>query len=91
MPPKTDYSFVLQPKSKCRYNAGAYDPATQRPRFQYALSAPSEQYRDQIDVNQFLMGSPDSRLWVWDFHNKTTWPVFVKIFKDGELVRPEDS
>ena len=82
----TDYTFQLSPKGKTRYNAGPYDPETQLPRYQLEVSAP-QHVKHQVELKQFLMGSEGNRIWVWDVENKSTWPVFVTITKDGVLVQ----
>lgn len=83
---ETDYTFELPPGGKTRYNAGSYDPKTQTPRYAFAVSLPSH-VMHQFEFEQFLMGREDARLWVWDFRNKSTWPAFVSITKDGVLVK----
>ncbi len=81
-----DYTFQLSPGTKTRYNAGPYDQETCSPRYSLELSVP-EHARRQVDVQQYLMGNEGSRIWVWDINNKSTWPVFIIIKKDGVLVR----
>lgn len=82
-----NYTFELSPGRKSRYNAGPYDQDTGLPRYTIDVLAPDDVAKSKIEISQFLMGPEGSRLWVWDIVNKSTWPVFVIIKKDGVLVR----
>jgi hypothetical protein len=83
---KVDYTFELQPGGKTRYPAGPYDQGTNSPKYTLEISAP-EHVRQQIEVKQSLVGTQSHTTWVWDIRNKSTWPVFVIIRKDGVLVQ----
>ncbi len=80
-----DYTFELSPRSKTRYNAGPYDPQIHTPRYTIEVLLP-EHVKHQLEMKQFLMGKEGSHLWVWDLENKSTWPAFISIKKDGVLV-----
>lgn len=86
---ENDYTFVLMPGAKIRYNAGPYDQATHSPRYEIALSCPTH-VAHQIHEEQFLMGAEGHRIWMWAMENQSTWPVFVLVKKDGMLVREND-
>lgn len=81
-----DYTFYLQPGGKTRWAAGSYDIKTQQPHYEIEISVPKH-VRDQVEVNQFLLGTPDRCQWVWDINNRSSWPAFVVVKKDGELMR----
>ena len=80
-----DYTLQLGPKSKTRYNAGPYNQESQSPRYEIDYSAGPDSYH-LIEISQFLMGKEGSRMWVWDIENKSTWPVFIMIKRDGQLI-----
>lgn len=80
-----EYTFQLPPGGKTRWNAGAYDPESRTPRYTIEVLVP-EHVRYQIETKQFLMGTPGNYLWVWDIQNKSTWPAFVSVLRDGVLV-----
>lgn len=82
----TSYTFELSPGRSTRYNAGPYDQKAQMPRYAFEVSLP-QHVTNQFEYNQFLMGNEGSRIWVWDFKNKSSWPAFVSIFKDDVLVK----
>ena len=80
-----DFTFELSPRGKTRYVAGAYDQTTATPKYTIELSAPSH-VRDQVEVKQFLLQNAGGVSWGWDIHNRSTWPVFVTIKRDGGLI-----
>jgi hypothetical protein len=84
---ESDHTFVLSPGGKSRYNAGPYDQSTGLPRHTIDVLTPDDFVKSQVEISQFLMGPEGDRSWVWDIRNKSTWPVFVIIKKDGVLVR----
>lgn len=81
-----DYTFVLNGKRKTRYSAGPYDQASRSPQYAIEVIAPAE-ISGKVDIRQFLMGPEGGRSWVWEIVNDSTWPVFIAIKKDGELMR----
>ena len=85
-----DYTFRLGPKSKTRYSAGDYNQEDCSPRYELDYSAGPD-CNNLIEISQFLMGNEGSRIWVWDIENKSTWPVFIKIKKDGQLIKYKES
>ena len=81
----SNYTFQLDPGGKTRYNAGTYDQDAHTPRFRYEVLLP-EHEKHRLDAKQFLMGPEGGRIWVWEFENRSTYPAFISIFKDGILV-----
>ena len=81
-----EYTFQLSPKSKTRYNAGPYNPKTRSPKYEIDYLCPTPESRNQIEVNQILMGHEDSHFLVWEIENNSTWPIFFSVKKDGQLV-----
>jgi hypothetical protein len=81
-----DYTFVLSPGMKTRYSAGSYDVNLRSPNYNIELSVPKH-VQAQVEVKQFLLGTPENCMWAWDIHNKSTWPAFVIVKKDGELIK----
>ena len=55
------------------------------PRYSIEVSAPGH-VRHEIHVTQFLMGTEGNYTWVWDIENRSTWPAFIIIKKDGVLL-----
>ena len=82
----TDYTFQLSPGGKARHNAGSYSQETCLPKYELEISIP-EHAKNQVDIQQFLMGNEGSRTWVWEITNNSTWPAFCSVTKDGELVK----
>ena len=81
----TDYSFPLGPGGKTRYIAGTYDYEKCKPKYEIEISVPKH-VRDQVEVNQFLLGSPQKSQWGWDIHNKSSYLSFIIVKKDGVVV-----
>jgi hypothetical protein len=81
-----NHTFELGPHSKTRYSAGPYDPTSHSPRYTIEMSTPDDHVQRQVDVEQVLMGTEGNYIWVWVMNNKSTWPVFVSVMKDGMLV-----
>ena len=84
-----DYTFVLQPGEKRRYVAGPYDQTTHSPSYEIRFFR-FEHVAHQIKEEQILMGGEGRRLWVWNLANESSWQVFVRVEKDGELVQHKD-
>jgi hypothetical protein len=80
-----DYSFCLMPGIKTRHAAGPFDVKTRKPKYEIEINVPSH-VRDQVEIKQFLLGTPEKCQWAWDIENKSTWPAFVTIRKDGEKI-----
>ncbi len=85
----SDHSFVLYPGKRTSFNAGEYDLKTQRPRYSFSMSV-WEYARREVEVEELLIGCEASCLKVWRLHNKSHWPVFVTVTRDGELLRAPD-
>lgn len=82
MTEEKDYSFLLYPGNKTRHIAGPFDVKNRTPHYGIEIDVPSH-VRNQVEVTQFLLGTPENCQWAWDIENKTTWPAFVTIKKDG--------
>ncbi len=80
-----DFTFELSPGAKTRHVAGAYDQATSTPKYTIEISAPSH-VLDQVEVKQFLIENAGGVNWGWSIQNKSTWPTFVIVKKDGVLM-----
>ncbi|MCX5888200.1 MAG: hypothetical protein NTY36_01950 [Deltaproteobacteria bacterium] len=85
MSDEKDYTFSLSPGNKTRYMAGPFDAETRKPHYEIFVSIPAH-VRNQVEIEQVFMGTPENRLWVWDIRNKSSWPAFITIKKDGEKV-----
>ena len=81
-----DYSFILWTNQKTRHIAGTFDYEKKEPHYEIEISIPAH-VRDQVEVNQILIGSPQDCQWGWDINNKSSWPAFVIIKRDGFLVK----
>lgn len=81
-----DFTFKVSPREKSRYNAGPYDAKTQSPRYTLEISIP-EHVKHLVVIQQFLMGGENNRIWVWDIESKSSWPAFIIVRRDGELMR----
>jgi len=80
-----DYTFIVSPKAKVRYDAGPYNQKAQSPRYTIEALVPSD-VKNQIVFEQFLMGREGSRVWVWDIINNSELEACIRVKKDGELV-----
>jgi hypothetical protein len=83
MSDEKDYSFCLGPGIKTRYIAGPFDVKTHKPHYELIVSIPTH-VRNQVEIKQFLLGTPDNCQWGWDIKNNSTWPASVIAKKDGE-------
>lgn len=86
MSEEKDFSFVLSPGGKTRYTAGPFDVKTRKPCYEIDVSVPTH-VRNQLEIQQFLVGTPENCQWGWEIKNRSTWPAFVTIKKDGELIK----
>jgi hypothetical protein len=82
---KRDFTFQLDPGQKRRYIAGVYNPKEMTPRYEITINAPHH-VKPQILCEQILLGNPENCKWACDFENKSTWPVFVIVKKDAEML-----
>ncbi len=85
-----DFTFELPSSGKTRYSAGKYDQGTATPKYTIEISA-SSHVRDQVNVKQFLVGGAGEVTWGWEIQNKSTWPAFIIVKKDGVLVTSPSS
>jgi len=83
MSDEKDYNFCLMPGIKTRHIAGPFDVNTRKPYYEIIVSIQAH-VRNQVEINQFILGTPDNCQWGWDINNKSTWPAFVIVKKDGE-------
>jgi len=81
-----DYSFILPPNQKTRHIAGTFDSEKKEPHYEIEISIPRH-VRDMVEVNQILLGVPQDCQWGWDIYNKSSWPAFVIVKRDGVLVK----
>lgn len=81
-----EYTFQLGAKSKSRYNAGPYDPKSRSPKYEIDFLCPTPESKGRVEINEILMGKEGSHLLVWEIENKSTWPVFFYVKKDGQLI-----
>jgi len=86
MTEQKDYTLVLDPGDKIRYNAGAYDYQKCEPTYEIEILVPKDELY-LVEVNHILIGSPDSCQWGWDINNKSSSLAFIKVTQDGNLVR----
>ena len=82
---KIDFTFQLDPGQKRRYIAGAYSPKEMVPKYGIEINAPPH-VKPQVLCEQILVGNPEKCSWAYDLENKSTWPVFVIVKKDGEML-----
>lgn len=82
-----DFTFLLKPKHKFRYNAGAYDRERHKPVYTIEVSAPPH-VRHRIVIEQSIIKTGDGYLWVWDIENgsDSLFPAFFTVQKDGQPV-----
>jgi len=81
-----NYTLSLSPREKRRFAAGKYDTENQKPFYEMEINCPKH-VRNQVEYDQFLLGTPDNCQWAYKFHNKSSYPVFIIIKKDGVLIR----
>jgi len=85
MSKEKDYTICLSEGSKIRYIAGSYDRKKSAPRYSIEIVIP-EHVKSQVQVRQLLIKFSNNYQWSWDIHNKTNWPAFIVIKKDGEII-----
>lgn len=86
MPEEKNYSFLLSPGNKTRYIAGSFDVKTRKPCYEIEVNVPTH-VRNRVEIQQYLVGSPENCQWGWEINNKSSWPAIVTIKKDGELIK----
>ena len=80
-----DYTFCLEPGEKKRYIVGPYNPQEMAPKYEIIINAPHH-FKPQILCEQILVGNPEKCNWAYNLENKSSWPVFVIVKKDGEML-----
>lgn len=81
---ETIYTFCIMPGKKRRYIAGPYDVKTRLRRYHIEINVPKH-VRDMVQLNQILLGTPESCQWAWDINNQSTYPALVIITEDGKV------
>lgn len=81
-----DYTFILDSKTNTRYVVGKYNYDTKTPCYEIELSVP-QHVKNYVEVKHVLIGSPENCNWGWDISNESSWPVIVKVKKDGVLIK----
>ncbi|MBU4317121.1 MAG: hypothetical protein KKF30_07585 [Proteobacteria bacterium] len=79
-----DYTFLLSHNSKTRHIAGKFDIKTRKPRYEIEVNVPSH-VKNQVEVNQIMLGTPEDCRYAWDINNKSNYPVFITIKEDGVI------
>jgi hypothetical protein len=82
-----DFTFLLKPKQKFRYDAGPYDRERHTPVYTIEVSAPSH-VRQLLMIRDSLIETADGYLWIWDIENgsDSLLPAFFTVKKDGQPV-----
>ena len=86
MAKEIDYTFQLAPNQKRRYIAGPYDPKTNSPKYKISINI-WQHLIDRVECNQILIGTSEHCNWAYDLNNKTTWPAYISVKKDGQLLK----
>jgi len=73
----------IPPGATFRRPAGPYNLKTKLPRYDVDVMAMDSHARRQVIVDSEIMGRVDSYTWIWKITNKSTWPVFISLKKDG--------
>jgi hypothetical protein len=85
--PTRDYSLVLPAGRETTPNAGDYDRERRQPSYALSISSP---YPDEIDTEQILIPTADGHLWAWRVTNRSSWPAFIIVTAEGQLLRLDD-
>jgi hypothetical protein len=82
-----DFTFLLKPGQKFRYNAGPYDRERHMPVYTIEVSAPSH-VQQLVVITQSFIETADGCLWIWDIENgsDSSLPPFFTVKKDGQPV-----
>lgn len=86
MASEIEYSFLLGPGKRIRKIAGQYDVKLHKPHYEIEINV-LEHVRNQIEINQVLVGDEEYCQWAWDIKNNSTWPAFITIKKDGIILK----
>jgi|APSaa5957512535_1039671.scaffolds.fasta_scaffold222435_1 hypothetical protein len=86
---KEEYTIKLEPRSKTRINVGEYDIETSTPRYNYSVLIPEHGESNVVVEPKLLKFYNFTYEKVYAIENKTDWPAFISIYKDGELI-PND-
>ena len=85
MTEQKNYTFCLMPGIKTRYAAGPFDVKTRAPQYEIEINVPPH-VRNQVEVKQVILGTPENCQWAWDIKNDTSNPAFISIKKDGQMI-----
>jgi hypothetical protein len=81
-----NYTLQLEPHSSARKNVGPYDLKNRTPKYEIDCIYPTPESKYQVEIGNVLSGSEDSCLWIWEIENRSKFKIFVKMFKDGQLI-----
>ncbi|WP_141251862.1 hypothetical protein [Pseudomonas syringae] len=77
------HKIEIPPGGTFRCPAGLYDQKTRLPRYEVDVQAFDVDASRQVVVDSEIMGRVDNYTWIWKIANKSTWPVFITLKKDG--------
>ncbi|MGE8063726.1 hypothetical protein [Pseudomonas sp. NPDC089569] len=66
-----------------RRSAGPYDQKSRLPLYEVDVMAVNAEAARQVDVDSEIMGVGENATWIWKITNKSRWPVFITLKKDG--------
>ena len=78
MPSQEIQTHQLFPGQKQRFVAGNYNVKTGQPHYKLDINGP-DHVRNQVIVNQILIGDSNNCQYAWDVHNRSAWLVFVTV------------
>ena len=84
--PDRDWTFALYGGAKYTFNAGEYDPKTQKPHYSFEMR-PKGYPSNMVQVREYRIRTAGGDLQMWDVENRSNLPVFITIKRDGELIR----
>ena len=85
MAEEKDYSFCVMPKQKMVHIAGPFDVKTSTPCYEIESNGPPYD-NHKLEITRVLAGTPDNRQVGWQINNKSDYPVFITIKKDGQRI-----
>lgn len=77
------HKIEIAPGGTFRRPAGPYDLKTRLPRYEVDVLAVDADAGRQVVVDSEIMGRVENYTWIWKITNKSTWPVFITLKKDG--------
>ena len=79
------YSFSIDEKSKFRKMIDSVRPGEPQHRYTCEWVKHFDHVRPQLTVDFIQMGCGN----VLEIENKSTWPMFIRVFRDGQLITRE--